>query len=81
MTPITDLLRAVVTMVVAVPTFLACLGVFRRLDVQPTKQLSSVHQASHEVDRDLTDRVAPLLFYLALFASMAVGFVVAELVV
>lgn len=81
MTPLTDLLRAVVALVVTLPTFLACLCVLDRLGLQPDGTLSSVHQASHEIDRDLTDRVGPLVFYLALFASMGAGFAVAELVV
>lgn len=81
MSTTTELLQAVVTVAVTAPTFLACLLALRRLGLQPDTELTSVHQASHEVDRDLADRVAPILFYLALFCSLFVGFAVADAVV
>lgn len=78
-TVVGELLRAVVTTVVASVLFFSGLLLLRRVGLAPESELSSVYAPRRESDRDSRDRLGSVLFWLVLFGSLFVAFAVVDL--
>lgn len=77
-TAVEELLRAVVTSVVAFVLLFAGLLFLRRVGLAPESELSSVYAPRRESDRDSRDRLGSVLFWLVLFGSLFVAFAVVD---
>ncbi len=77
-TAVGELLRAVVTTVVASVLLFSGLLFLRRVGLAPESELSSVYAPRRESDRDSRDRLGSVLFWLVLFGSLFVAFAVVD---
>jgi hypothetical protein len=75
-----QILHAVVFAVVVTVLFLSGVALLSRLGLQPETELSSVNVTGRDRtrDRDLSDRLGPLLMFALLLGSMALGTVVVD---